>query len=356
MPVTPRAADNDGKGIILGFSGGIDSCAAARRLMDQGWLVTGLTLDMTGDRHITDQARERAEEIGIPLIVKDIRAEFSAIKDYFVNSYADGRTPAPCTLCNTMIKWPSLVEEADRLGIQAVATGHYFKTVQYNGRMYVCRADDRTKDQSYYLWGLPQSTLKRIVTPLGDIFKSDLISKAPSRRESMGICFLKGMPYGQYVAACRPDTLQRGLIIDTEGRIVGSHDGVAFYTTGQKRGFELDYNAVRSGNGNGMRIVAIDAARNRIVVGREPELYYSTLEVGGYNIVDIDELLSSSDIEVVIRGIGRNPEGYMRKAELVGDRIRITLGSPAWAPAIGQPAVFYRGDRVIGGGIIEKYY
>ena len=348
------AAASDGKGVVLGFSGGMDSCAAAARLAAQGWHVEAVTLDMTGDSRIIDQARRRAAEIGIPLTAVDVRAEFAAIKDYFVDSYAAGRTPAPCTLCNSMIKWPSLVAEADRRGMRAIATGHYFKTVRYNGRMYVCRADDRTKDQSYYLWGLPQSTLERIVTPMGEIFKSDIRSKNPLRSESMGVCFLDGMPYGQYVAARRPDTLRRGEIVDTDGRVVGHHDGVAFYTTGQKRGLDIDPEYALKNNAT--RIVAIDAATNRIVVGRELQLYYSTLEVAAFNMVDIDELMSSEDVEVVIRGIGRNPEGYMRRAERIGDRLRITLGAPAWAPAAGQPTVFYRGDRVIGGGILEKYF
>lgn len=348
------AADSDGEGVVLGFSGGMDSCAAAARLAAQGWRVEAVTLDMTGDSRITDQARERAAEMGIRLTVKDVRAEFAAVKEYFVSSYAAGRTPAPCTLCNSMIKWPSLVAEADRRGIRAIATGHYFKTARHNGRVYVCRADDRAKDQSYYLWGLPQSTLERIVTPMGDIFKSDIRNTSPLRSESMGVCFLGGRPYAQYVAAQRPDTLRRGEIVDAGGRVVGHHDGVAFYTIGQKRGLEIDGEYALKNSA--VRIVAIDAATNRIVVGQEPQLYYPTLEVASYNVVDIDELLSSHDVEVVIRGIGRNPEGYMRRAELIGDRLRITLGAPAWAPAAGQPAVFYRGDRVIGGGIVEKYF
>lgn len=316
--------------------------------MADGWAVTALTLDMTGDSRLLSQARKRASEIGIPLVIKDVRTAFSSITDYFVGSYATGRTPAPCTLCNTAIKWPSLVAEADRLGIRAVATGHYFNTVRYNGRIYVSRADDRTKDQSYYLWGLPQSTLERIITPMAHTYKSDLMHGTPSRRESMGVCFLGGMPYARYIADRCPATAQPGDVVDAGGRIVGRHDGTAFYTIGQKRGLHISE--------TGMCIIDIDAANNRIVVGRESQLYYTTLEIESYNIVDMDELLSANDIEVVIRGIGRNPQGYMLRAVPVMERIRIVLGSPAWAPAVGQPAVFYRDGRVIGGGIVGKYY
>ena len=339
---------HDGEPILLGFSGGIDSCAAASTLKADGWSVTALTLDMTGDEHLTDEARRRAADMDIPIVVMDVRDEFRAITTYFVDSYTAGRTPAPCTLCNSLIKWPSLVSEADRLGIRAIATGHYFNTTHHNGHIYVSRADDRTKDQSYYLWGLSQSTLERIVTPMGHIFKSDLKRAEPRRRESMGVCFLNGTTYGRYVAGCRPDSLRRGDIVDIHGRVIGRHDGIAFYTIGQKRGLDA---AVK-----GMCIVGIDAARNMLIAGDDAMLYHSTLEITDYNIVDMNELLSADDIEVVIRGIGRNPASYARRIELTGTGIRVTLGSPAWAPAAGQPAVFYRGNRVIGGGIVEKYY
>lgn len=302
---------------------------------------------MTQDRSVTDQARQRAAEAGIPLVVKDVSARFGAITEYFLSEYACGRTPAPCTLCNAAIKWPSLVAEADRMGIRAIATGHYFNTERYNGRTYAARADDRSKDQSYYLWGLPQSTLERIVTPMGHLFKSDLMKGSAQRRESMGICFLKGTSCRQYISAHRPDTLRQGNIVDTDGNIIGRHDGTAFYTIGQKRGLDIP--------ADGRCIVAIDARSNTITVGEESRLYYTTLEAGLCNIVDMEELLTSNDVEAVIRGIGRNPQGFARCTCLPNGRIRIDLDSPAWAPAAGQPVVFYRGNRVIGGGIVEKY-
>ena len=341
-------AARDGEKVLLGFSGGMDSCAAAAALKAEGWSVTALTLDMTGNEHLISEARHRAADAGIPIIVKDVREECRAVTSYFVESYAAGRTPAPCTFCNSLIKWPSLVAEADRLGIRAIATGHYFNTTRRNGRIYVSRADDRTKDQSYYLWDLPQSTLERIITPMGHVFKSEIRKTSPQRRESMGVCFLNGSTYGQYIARCRPDTLRQGEIVDTQGRIIGRHDGIAFYTIGQKRGLDISE--------KGLCIVAIDAARNRLIAGDDSELYHSTLEVKKCNIVSMDELLSSDDIHVIIRGIGRNPISPARHIEPADTGIRIILGSPAWAPAAGQPAVFYRGDRVIGGGIVEKYY
>lgn len=183
---------------------------------------------------------------------------------------------------------------------------------------------------------------------MGHIFKSDLKRAAPRRRESMGVCFLNGTTYGRYIAGCRPDSLRRGDIVDMHGHVIGRHDGIAFYTIGQKRGLDT---AVK-----GMCIVGIDAARNRLIAGDDSMLYHSTLEITDYNIVDMNELLSADDIEVVIRGIGRNPASYARRIELTDTGIRVTLGSPAWAPAAGQPAVFYRGNRVISGGIVEKYY
>ena len=141
--------------------------------------------------------------------------------------------------------------------------------------------------------------------------------------------------------------MRRGDIVDMDGRKVGEHDGVAFYTIGQKRGLEVEM--------AGACIVKIDAAENRLIVGYNSQLYYNILEITDCNIVDKEEFMTSDDVRVVIRGIGRNPEGFMRRAEVTGDGFCIYLDDPAWAPAVGQPVVFYRQNRVIGGGILSQY-
>lgn len=334
--------------VVLAFSGGMDSATAARRLQTE-YEVEALTLDTTHDVQMLSVARERASELGLSLTVKDVSEEFKReIIDYFINSYGVGRTPAPCTVCNPTIKWRHLVEHADALGIERVATGHYFNVEQYNGRYYVARARDSRKDQSYYLWALDQQTLSRALTPMGHIIKEDIRQNFTSQRESMGLCFLQGVAYRDYIAQHHPELSREGAVVNAAGEVVGCHAGVAFYTIGQKRGFEC--------REAGAVVVGMDVKENRLIVGHDADLYHSTLEIEGCNIVDKDEFMQAEDIRVVIRGIGRNPEGFMRWVEPTERGYRFTLDDPAWAPAVGQPVVFYRQNRVIGGGFVERYY
>lgn len=336
---------NELRSVLLGFSGGIDSSAAVGVLQGSGYKVVALTLDTTGDEELVSQARRQAAQLSVQHYVKDVREGFSRkIIDYFTASYSQGRTPAPCTMCNPLIKWHHLVVEADRLGLDKVATGHYFKVEQYDGRYYVARAADARKDQSYYLWGLSQSVLQRVVTPMGDMIKSDINPTAARRKESMGICFLRGMAYGDFLAERTPSAVREGEIVNLAGEVVGHHRGIAFYTIGQKRDVE------------GGCVVGIDAARNRLIVGEKKDLYHAILEVKDCNVVCEEELLSAHDVSVVVRGFGRNPEGYAKRIEPIEGGYKVVLDDAAFAPAAGQPVVFYRGRRVIGGGILERYY
>ena len=335
--------------VILGISGGIDSSAAADLLLQAGYDVHTLTLLMLADDGLSAKAQARAQQIGTTHHTLDVSNEFQRqIIDYFTDSYISGRTPAPCTMCNPLIKWRHLAAYADSLGIDHIATGHYFNIVSHNNHLYISRAADRQKDQSYYLWGLDQKLLQRILTPMGNAIKSQIKESLSDKRESMGLCFLAGRNYRDFLLEHNPSALRRGDIVDQRGTVVGHHDGIAFYTIGQKRGFECSI--------EGAAIIAMDPALNRLIVGKGDELLHLTLEIESSNIVDQEELLSSDDITVIIRGIGRNPEGFARHIEPTSRGYRITLSSPAWAPAIGQPVVLYRDDRVIGGGILERYY
>lgn len=333
------------RSVLLGFSGGIDSSAAVGILQQDGYKVVALTLDTTGDEELIATVRKQAAQFCIEHHVKSVKEDFQQkIIDYFISSYAQGRTPAPCTLCNPLIKWHHLLLEADRLGIDKIATGHYFNVEQRDGLYFVKRAADSRKDQSYYLWGLSQRVLERIVTPMGQKIKSDIMTTVAKRKESMGVCFLRGKGYGDFIAEHLPHAVKRGDIVSLSGEIIGQHDGIAFYTIGQKRGVV------------GGAVVAIDAERNRLIVGKNEDLYHKTLEVGNCNIVCQEELLQSTNVQVVVRGFGLNPEGYAKKIEIIDGGYRIVLDDAAFAPAVGQPVVFYRGDRVLGGGILERYF
>lgn len=335
--------------ILLGFSGGIDSRTAVELLRTDGFDVEALTLDMIGDSNILAQATAAASELGVALHIKDVQADFKAnIIDYFVESYLSGLTPAPCTMCNPLIKWKHLISTADSLGIHHIATGHYFKVESYNNKLYVAKADDASKDQSYYLWGLSQDTLSRVVTPMSGVIKANVKQHISDKRESMGVCFLRGAIYRDFLSEHCPEACVAGDIVDSKGDVVGQHDGIAFYTIGQKRGYRCSL--------PGAVVVDIDALNNHLVVGADRDLYKHNLLIHRCNIVDSDELLASSDVRVVVRGLGRNPEGFAQRIIPTTDGYHITLDSPAWAVALGQPVVLYRGNRVIGGGIIKSSY
>ncbi|MBP3432590.1 MAG: tRNA-specific 2-thiouridylase [Alistipes sp.] len=335
----------ESKSVVLGFSGGIDSQSAARRLRDEGWRVVALTINTLGDEAMMLKAQRAAEILGIEWLGYDACKRFmSDIVNYFCREYLSGRTPAPCTRCNSLIKWSILAEVADSLGINKIATGHYFRIEQYDGRYYVAKGIDPAKDQSYYLWGLSQEILSRAITPMGDMIKSDVKQNFEDKSESMGICFLRGKHYSDFLRE-RCGEFRCGDIVNCEGEVVSRHNGIALYTAGQRRG---------EGIPEGLRVLSVNGDSNQVVVGKAELLYKHTLYINECNIVFESELLTANDITVKIRGIGRNPEKPV-KIERSNDGYIVTTDDPAWAPAVGQPLVFYRKNLVIGGGIVAYF-
>ena len=330
------------KSVVLGFSGGIDSCTAAQHLRDMGYSVIALTINTTNDYALLEKAETKAKELGVEWLRYDAVELFrSEIIDYLVSSYANGYTPAPCTLCNTRIKWRILCEVADSLNIYHIATGHYLDIVERDGHLYISRALDLSKDQSYYLWGVSEATLRRILTPMSKILKSDIRQNFTDKRESMGICFLNGCHYTDFLLS-QGVNLTAGDIVMSNGEVVGKHNGIARYTIGQRRGVGIP---------EGLRVVAIDSDTNRLIVGNNSELYKRTLYIDNCHIINPNELSSANNITIMIRGIGRNPERPVQ-VESHGCGYKILCDDPAWAPALGQPLVLYRNNLVIGGGII----
>lgn len=331
--------------VLVAFSGGVDSANVVERLSDQGHEVTAMTLDMTGSREVIETACRKAEELGVRFFVKDVRERFRQyIVNYFVESYGRGETPAPCTRCNPMIKWSSLAEEVRPGGYDYIATGHYFGVEELDGKRYVVKADDARKDQSYYLWGLDQHMLSLALTPMRHVIKTDII-KQGSQRESMGVCFLAGMSCAEFLGANGGSSGQ-GEIVNKRNEVIGTHDGTIFYTPGQKKGLSLP---------QGMCVVGIDAANNRLIAGHREDLFFEHLEVSDINAPDLDRLLACDSVTAVIRGIGLNPQGTVKLSYSAG-RIFVSLSDPAWAPAIGQPVVFYNRGTVLGGGYLTRYY
>lgn len=333
------------KRVLLGFSGGIDSTSAVGILQGEGYDVVALTIDTLLDSETIAKTERVANELGIEWHLYDGRERFEReIVNYFCQEYSEGRTPAPCTRCNSLIKWAILEEVANELGIEHIATGHYFNIEEHDGYYYVAKGIDPAKDQSYYLWGLSQGILRRALTPMGKLIKSEVKEAFKDKSESMGICFLQHKHYTEFLES-KGVGMTEGDIVDQQGTICGRHNGIARYTIGQRRGEGLK---------DGMRVLAIDGRSNTIIVGNKDSLYKSTLIVKHCNIVDRNELLTSNDIMLKIRGIGINPQQPIRISELE-DGFVITSPDPTYAPAKGQPVVFYRKNLVIGGGIIESF-
>lgn len=333
--------------VLLAFSGGIDSCTAARILQEQGYEVSLLTLNLFGDEPI-ERATETAKNLGLPLTIERLSDRFrQEIIDYFTDGYRRGETPAPCTRCNTRIKWRALYETACREGFDRIATGHYFRILQEGGIYYVRQALDPKKDQSYYLWGIPQEMLKMALTPMGDRIKSEVVRNTPTAHrapESMGVCFLQGSSCSEWLKARLPD-IPQGEVVDLQGDVIGRHDGYPFYTIGQKRNLHCDRQP-------SVCTLRIDPRRNRIVAGSPDELFHSHLFVREYYTPNLHRLIGSPRVRVKIRGVGRNPEGFAH-IRTIDHLLQVDLENPAWAPAPGQPVVFYDGDLVVGGGILD---
>ncbi|MFI3321660.1 MAG: tRNA 2-thiouridine(34) synthase MnmA [Rikenellaceae bacterium] len=345
------------KKISVGVSGGVDSAATVLMLKELGYEVYGVrfAVNQTDYRNNLLDNSNLSERLDIEINEVDITQTFEKkIITPFIDSYLSGRTPSPCVECNCSIKWDVIEQNGAKIGAQNWATGHYARVVEHNGLYYVAKGVDPVKDQSYYLWQLSQSTLKGAIMVLGDKRKEQIkefmfkkgYRELSSKKESMGVCFLGRGGYKELLKS-RVDNIERlegGEIVDRDGRVVGRHDGYPFYTLAQRKGLGL----VRPNC-----VVAVDSERNRLIVGDENELYCSTFRVKNYKFVCLDEVMDSKRLEVKVRGVGWNPEGYCKVDIVDGNSLIVNLlSSRAWAVSSGQPVVFYIDDRVVGGGYI----
>lgn len=336
--------------VLLGMSGGLDSTYAARLLLNAGHTVEGAVLVMH-DYTETREARESAASLGIPLHEIDCRKGFDRdVVLPFCASYLAGKTPNPCILCNERVKLHYLFCAMRELGFERIATGHYARIEEKDGRYAVCLARDARKDQSYMLYRLSQEVLAHLLTPLADSEKQNVRAlalkeglTAAEREESMEICFLPNGDYPTYIAERfgAPDT---GDFVDTCGRVLGRHRGILHYTVGQRKGLGIAL-------GERMFVSHIDPVSNRITLSRDAER--------GTRCLCVSDLVFSG-IPPRKTGEGRFAVRLRYLAPPVpadvsfeGDRVRVTLDDPVSAVTPGQSAVFYDGDRVAFGGFIE---
>jgi tRNA-uridine 2-sulfurtransferase len=356
--------------VVLAMSGGVDSSVAAWLLREMGHEVVGLFMrhgrqsepiepaeqcSAVGNKRgccsaaDAEDARRVADRLKIPFFALNFQREFGRIVDYFVAEYTKGRTPNPCIVCNTWLKFGKLFEYADSVGAQYVATGHYARLAS-QPQISLCKGLDPSKDQSYVLFGVPRRLLDRLMFPVGDHQKTEIRRIASelglgvaAKRDSQEICFVPDQDHARFVREHRGAIDTSGEIATTDGRVVGRHDGFERFTIGQRKGLGVAYTERRY-------VVRIEPESRRVVLGTREELARRQFAANGANWL-IDCPNSAFACQVKIRY--RSKAAGALVEPLGNDRFRVELSEPCHGIAPGQAAVCYDGDRVLGGGWIE---
>ena len=372
----------ENKRVLLGMSGGTDSSVAAMRLLEAGYEVIGVTFrfyELNGSTEYLEDARNLAERLGIRHITYDAREIFSKqIIEYFVQEYLAGRTPVPCILCNNYLKWPLLAKIADEMGIFYIATGHYAQNIQLNETFYITYAADSDKDQTFFLWGLKQDILNRMLLPMGDITKAEArawaaehgFRKVATKKDSIGVCFCP-MDYRTFLKdwlvrngqmsvsnseasinnsqtsgsdkQTWSDRIRRGRFVDEKGNFIAWHEGYPFYTIGQRRGLGIHLNRP-------VFVKEIDPEKNEVMLASLSSLEKTEMWLKDWNLVNQERTLDRSDIIVKIRY--RKQENHGTITVTSDHLLHVQLHEPLTAIAPGQTAAFYGDGLLLGGGII----
>lgn len=358
--------------VLLGMSGGLDSSVAALLLKNAGYKVTGLTL-RTYD-HISTGCEEKQtgcctidsiydakilmESLSFDHIVMDVRDDFrNSVIDNFITEYINGRTPNPCALCNPGIKWEYMLSKAAELGCDFVATGHYAGNRKNEDRYVISEGTDKSKDQSYFLWGLTQEALARTIFPLGRLLKTEVreiarknkLVKLSQKKESQEICFIPDNDYRNFLKSNVigfETFFTPGNYKSIDGKILGRHKGFPYYTIGQRKGLEI---AV----GHPLYVIEINPEKNEVILGTREDLARESMIVGHINPVKYKKITSGMKVYTKIRYRSKAIPSVLQTRR---DKLLVKFNEDVHGVTPGQSAVFYEGEDMVGGGIIMRGY
>ena len=355
------------KTVMVAMSGGVDSSVALIKVIESGYQAIGVTMKLWDYGNVggndddnsccgieeINGAKLVCNQLGVPHYTIDFQDVFKEkVIDDFADEYLKGRTPNPCVRCNSYVKWDAFIEQANQLGADFIATGHYAQIGSYNNKPAIQQGVDSLKDQAYVLWGIPKDSIERTLFPLGEFTKTQVreIAKkydleTADKPESMEICFVADNNYNRFLNKYIPDkmdSIKEGDILDDKNNVVGQHKGYTNYTVGQRKGIGLSYPDPRY-------VKSIDAKKNSITISRKNELYRDTCLVSNINwLVDIPKF--PLDIYSQIRYNSKKVESTIL---LKDNKYEVAFNEPQLAVTPGQSIVFYIGNILIGGGIIE---
>ncbi len=356
--------------VLMAMSGGIDSTVAAMLLLEQGYELVGVTFRTFDSIKESCLAREKgccsvesimeakhmAETLGFEHHILDFRDTFREhVIANFISEYSHGRTPNPCVLCNSHIKWGELVKAADEYGCDLIATGHYAQIAEHRGHWYLRNAVDTRKDQTYFLWMLTEENLRRTVFPLGGLTKPEVrqiafdhgFEKLSKKTESQEICFVPNNDYRQFLSE-QGVQVPAGKFVNAEGQVLGEHTGFCNYTIGQRKGLGIAL-------GTPQFVTKIDAARNEVTLGNRDDLYAAEVHASEAHIRDVEWLRESPTVSARIRYKSPAVPARLDLSDYTSEHptLRLHFEQPVWGITPGQSVVIYKDELVVGGGLIE---
>lgn len=359
--------------VLIGMSGGVDSSVAAALLIEQGYDCIGVYMNLWADPTVFDLdekknfpqnkccsieslmfARSICQQLGIPFYSINFEEKFKEnVVDYFLDQHREGETPNPCVRCNKTIKFGAFFEKMQELGCDYLATGHYAKLITKNGQVQLHRGKDNSKDQTYYLYNLSQDKLQKILFPLGDYSKDEVraladkygLKELENKKESQGVCFFPEKTHFKFLERyLNPDEdYKGGEIKTTEGKVIGEHKGLPFYTIGQRRGIAI------GGTEKPLYVNKVDTLSNAVIVGNEEELYADEIHIRDENFLSGTAPKDGEEFDVRIRNHGTLAKGTLHKD---GDTYKIQFQEPQRAIMAGQSLVLYKDGELVGGGIM----